>query len=132
MHLVHAVASAPSELQVALTEDIIENLVNEHREALEKLAEARRATASLGPPTVEVGDPRDTIVGTAQKLGIDLIVRIATRIVADEDHLILISDRGPAQLTYGFSLISPLLSILKTYESGHSPLDPVIHPPVLA
>ena len=74
VHLVHAVASPPSALQVALTEDILENLVNEHREALDKLAEARRATASFGPSTVEVGDPRDTIVGAAQALSADLIV----------------------------------------------------------
>jgi nucleotide-binding universal stress UspA family protein len=74
VHLVHALASPPSALQVALTEDILENLVNEHQEALEKLAAPRRATVSFGPPVVEVGDPRDTIVGTAKGLGIDLIV----------------------------------------------------------
>lgn len=74
VHLVHALASPPSALQVALTEDILENLVNEQQEALEKLAEPRRATASFGQPTVEVGDPRDTIVETARKLGIDMIV----------------------------------------------------------
>lgn len=74
VHLVHAIASPPTALQVALTEEILENLVNEHREALDKLAEARRGIASFGATTVEVGDPRDTIVGAAQALGADLIV----------------------------------------------------------
>jgi len=74
VHLVHAIASPPTALQVALTEEILENLVKEHREALDKLAEARRGIASFGATTVEVGDPRDTIVEAAQKLGADLIV----------------------------------------------------------
>lgn len=74
VHLVHAIASPPSALQVALTEDILENLVKEHREELDKLAQARRGVASFGAATVEVGDPRDTIVEAAQKLGADLIV----------------------------------------------------------
>jgi universal stress protein A len=74
VHLVHAVAAPPAPLQVALTKDMISNLVMEHREALEKLAEPRRANVQLGPGTVEVGDPRDTIVATAQSLRADLIV----------------------------------------------------------
>jgi len=74
VHLVHAVTSPPSALQVALTEDIIENLVKEHREALDKLANGRRALASFGAATVDVGDPRDLIVATAETLGADLIV----------------------------------------------------------
>lgn len=74
VHLVHAVVSPPSALQVALTEDIIENIVKEHREALDKLAAARAGRASFGAPTVEVGDPRDTIVATAEALSADLIV----------------------------------------------------------
>jgi nucleotide-binding universal stress UspA family protein len=73
VHLVHAVATAPAPLQVALTKDMVTNLVKEHREALEKLAE-RRAHVQFGPGTVEVGDPRDTIVNTAQSLRADLIV----------------------------------------------------------
>jgi universal stress protein A len=74
VRLVHAFASPPSGLRVALTEDTLENLVKEHREALGRLAEARRGTASFGEPIVEVGDPRDAIVATAEKLGADLIV----------------------------------------------------------
>jgi universal stress protein A len=72
--LVHAVSSPPSALQVALSEDILENLVKEHREALDKIAGERRALASFGEVTIEVGDPRDAIVGTARALGADLIV----------------------------------------------------------
>src|SRR5262245_56730486 len=74
VHLVHALASPPSALQVALTEDILENLVSENRDALEKLAASRRVLATFGEPTVEVGDPRDAILDTARALGVDLIV----------------------------------------------------------
>ncbi len=74
VRLVHAVASPPTGLQVALSEGILENLVREHRQALEKLADARRGGASFGAGTVEVGDPRDTIVGTAEAVKADLIV----------------------------------------------------------
>jgi universal stress protein A len=74
VHLVHAVASPPSGLQVALTEDILENLVKEHRDALEKLAAPRRQAATFGEVTVEVGDPRDTIIAAADALRADLIV----------------------------------------------------------
>jgi nucleotide-binding universal stress UspA family protein len=74
VHLVHALVSPPSVLQVALTEDIIENLVKGHVEALETLVRARQGTASFGEVTVEVGDPRDTIVATAKTIDADLIV----------------------------------------------------------
>lgn len=74
VRLVHALASPPTGLQVALSEEILENMVAEHREAVDKLASARRDLASIGDSIVEVGDPRDTIVGTAESLGVDLIV----------------------------------------------------------
>jgi nucleotide-binding universal stress UspA family protein len=74
VRLVHAIASPPSALQTALTEDILENLVNEHREALDKLAAPRRAAASFGEGIVEIGDPRDTIVDAAGAIGAELIV----------------------------------------------------------
>ena len=74
VRMVHAFASPPSALRIALTEDILENLVNEHKAGLGKLAAARSGSASFGEPIVEVGDPRDAIVQTAEKLGADLIV----------------------------------------------------------
>lgn len=74
IRLVHAVPTPPTTLQVALSEDVLVKLVREHSEALEKLAEPRRAVASFGEASVEVGDPRDTIVRTAKELGADLIV----------------------------------------------------------
>ena len=74
VHLVHAMTSAPPALQVALSEDIIENLVKGHREALEQMAAARLGGASFGKATVDVGDPRDLIVATAKEVGADLIV----------------------------------------------------------
>jgi universal stress protein A len=76
VRLVHAVAAPPVGLQVALSEEILENLVTEHREALDKLVGARRGsvTASFGEVTVEVGDPRDTIIRTTEAVKADLIV----------------------------------------------------------
>jgi universal stress protein A len=74
LRLVHAFAAPPKGLQVALSESILENLVKEHHDALEKLADARRERASFGEHTVEVGDPRDTILDTVKALGVDLIV----------------------------------------------------------
>jgi nucleotide-binding universal stress UspA family protein len=76
VRLVHAVATPPSGLQVALSEGILEGLVKEHREALDKLVAARQGsvTASFGAGTVEVGDPRDAIVATAAAVKADLIV----------------------------------------------------------
>jgi universal stress protein A len=74
VRLVHAVPMPPSALQVALPEEILEKLVAEHGEALEKLAVPRRASTSFGEPLIEVGDPRDMIVETARRLGVDLIV----------------------------------------------------------
>ena len=73
VHMVHAIATLPSALQTALTEDMIQNLVNAHTEALEKLA-ANRQGASFGKATVEVGDPRDVIAATVKKIDADLIV----------------------------------------------------------
>jgi len=74
VRLVHAISQLPSALQVALTEDIVENLVKEHRESLDRLAGARLGRASFGEATVEVGDPRDTIVTAAKAMSVDLIV----------------------------------------------------------
>lgn len=74
VRLVHAFAAPPKQLQVALSESILENLVKEHQEELEKLAGARRGRASFGEHTVEVGDPRDTILETVKALGVELIV----------------------------------------------------------
>ena len=74
VRLVHAVAAPPSTLQVALSEEVLVKLVREHHEALDRLAEPRRALASFGEASVEVGDPRDTIVKVAKELSVDLIV----------------------------------------------------------
>jgi universal stress protein A len=73
VRLVHALAAPPSALQVALTEDVLEGLIRDHREGLEKLAAARPG-ARFGEPVIEIGDPRDTIIDAAGKLGAELIV----------------------------------------------------------
>ena len=75
VRLIHAFSKPPSGLQVALSEGILENLVKEHRDELEKLAASRAGQVSFGEPVVEVGDPRDTILDTVKAVGADLIVR---------------------------------------------------------
>lgn len=74
IHLVHAVSAPPSALQVALTEQIIENLLSEDRAVLEKLMRSRGEAAAFGSSTVDIGDPRDLILNTAKTRGADLIV----------------------------------------------------------
>lgn len=76
VHVVHAVTSPPSALQVALSEEMIEGFLKEHREELEKLVEGRRAStgANIGGYSVEVGDPRDLIVNTAKEIGAEMII----------------------------------------------------------
>ena len=76
IHLLNVVAIPAlgvPELGVALTSTLIDQLVVENQTALEKLARSR-CTARLGRVLIKAGDPRDTIIHTAQELGIDLIV----------------------------------------------------------
>jgi nucleotide-binding universal stress UspA family protein len=62
------------ELGVAFTSTMIDTMVRENQEALEKLAERKRASASIGQVLLRTGDARDMICQTAQELGVDLIV----------------------------------------------------------
>jgi universal stress protein A len=74
VRLIHAFSKPPTGLQVALSEGILENLVKEHRDELEKLSAARAGQATFGEPVVEIGDPRDTIIDAAKEVSADLIV----------------------------------------------------------
>jgi nucleotide-binding universal stress UspA family protein len=61
------------ELGVALTASMIDELVLNNQDALDRLARTR-CTASLGQVMVRTGDARDVINETSKELGIDLII----------------------------------------------------------
>jgi len=62
------------ELGIALTSTMIDTMVRENQEALDKLAERKRAGALIGQVILRTGDARDMICQTAKDLGVDLIV----------------------------------------------------------
>ncbi|MCW5803608.1 MAG: universal stress protein [Deltaproteobacteria bacterium] len=74
VHLVNALGASLPELNIAMTDAMIEKLVVGHREALEKLADTRRARARIGSVLVMSGDARDVILEAAKTVGADLIV----------------------------------------------------------
>jgi nucleotide-binding universal stress UspA family protein len=61
------------EIGMAMTTTVIDQMVVESQEAIEKLARTR-CTAQLGQVLVRTGDARDVINQTAKELGVDLIV----------------------------------------------------------
>jgi nucleotide-binding universal stress UspA family protein len=62
------------ELGVALTSTMIETMVQNSQQSLDKLVAARKATTSFGEVLIKTGDPRDLILQTAEALAADLIV----------------------------------------------------------
>jgi nucleotide-binding universal stress UspA family protein len=62
------------ELGVALTSSVIDQIVKDNQEALEKLVSARKGQAKLAEPQLKTGDARDIILHAAEELGADLIV----------------------------------------------------------
>jgi universal stress protein A len=62
------------ELGIALTSTMIDSMVRDNQEALEKLGESKRHLAHLGQLLLRTGDARDSIVQVAKELGADLIV----------------------------------------------------------
>jgi nucleotide-binding universal stress UspA family protein len=76
IHLLNVIsipALGVPELGVALTATMIDELVVNNQDALDRLARTR-CTANLGQVMVRTGDARDVINATAQELGIDLII----------------------------------------------------------
>jgi len=77
VHLVHAI-SVPElgvpELGVALASTMIESLVRNGQNALDRLVERHPDRACLGEAVLRVGDPRDVVLAVAGELAIDLIV----------------------------------------------------------
>ncbi|HSD89391.1 MAG TPA: universal stress protein [Kofleriaceae bacterium] len=62
------------ELGIGLTSTLVDTLVRENEEALEKLADRKRAGALIGQVLLRTGDARDMICQTAKELGVDLVV----------------------------------------------------------
>ena len=62
------------ELGIALTSTMIDSMVHDNQEALDKLADAKCANATVGSRLLRTGDARDTILQVAKEIGADLIV----------------------------------------------------------
>jgi glycine betaine transporter len=76
IHLLNVIsipALGVPELGLALTSTMIDQLVVENQDSIDRLAQTR-CTAPLGRVLVRTGDARDVINQTARELGVDLIV----------------------------------------------------------
>ena len=62
------------ELGMAMTESLLQQMREESRRGLEKLAEARRTSGVIGHLLLRTGDARDIIPRAAVEIGADLIV----------------------------------------------------------
>ncbi|MGE5180790.1 MAG: universal stress protein [Acidobacteriota bacterium] len=62
------------ELGVALTSSVIDSLIRDNQQALQKLAAAKRGDVVIGEVLLRTGDARDVINQTAKDLSCDLIV----------------------------------------------------------
>ncbi|HEX5062197.1 MAG TPA: universal stress protein [Kofleriaceae bacterium] len=77
VHLLHVIGIPTlgvPELGVALTSTVIDSMVRENQEALERLVDRKRTMATFGAPLLRTGDARDLINQTAKELTADLIV----------------------------------------------------------
>lgn len=77
VHLLNVIgipALGVPELGVALTSTMIDSMVRDNEVALEKVADAKRSSATIGEVLLRTGDARDVINQTAKELGADLIV----------------------------------------------------------
>ncbi|HET7499629.1 MAG TPA: universal stress protein [Kofleriaceae bacterium] len=76
IHLLNVItvpALGVPELGLALTSTMIDQMVVDSQQAIDRLARTR-CTAELGQVMVRTGDARDVINQTAKELGVDLIV----------------------------------------------------------
>jgi universal stress protein A len=76
IHLLNVIsipALGVPELGLALTSTMIDQLVVDNQDAIDRLARTR-CTAQLGRVLIRTGDARDVINQTAAELGVDLIV----------------------------------------------------------
>jgi nucleotide-binding universal stress UspA family protein len=77
VHIVNVIgipALGVPELGLALTSTMIDSILMENQNALDKLVAARRDKATIGQVLLKTGDAKDTINQTAKELGADLLV----------------------------------------------------------
>lgn len=74
VYIVNALGAASPELGLSVSYAMIESVLKGHQEAVEKLADKRRAHVAMGAPIAKLGDARDVILETADALDADLIV----------------------------------------------------------
>jgi nucleotide-binding universal stress UspA family protein len=74
VHIMNSLGAGLPELNVALTESMIDNLIRGHQTALQKVADPRRPLVNIGKVVVKSGDARDSILESAREVDADLIV----------------------------------------------------------
>ena len=74
VHVIGVPALGVPELGVALTSTVIDTLVRDGQDALDKLVSSRRDKARFGDPVLRTGDARDVILHAAEEVRADLIV----------------------------------------------------------
>jgi len=76
IHIVHAVGAQlfGTEVGLTVTQQTIDQIVEQHRVALDGMVAERAGQAAFGPVSIEVGDARSIIAATAERLRADLIV----------------------------------------------------------
>jgi universal stress protein A len=77
VHLLNVVGIAPMgipEVGVTVTAPLIDDMVAGNQGALDKLAQARRHTGTIGNVMLRTGDARDLILRTCEEINADLIV----------------------------------------------------------
>lgn len=76
IHLVNAIGlqAIGIEYGITLAQEVIDAMLRDNRAALERLVAARAGKAAFAPSQLEIGDPRNVIVGFAEKLHADLLV----------------------------------------------------------
>ncbi len=77
IHLLNVIgipALGVPELGVALTSSVIDSIVRDNQNALDRIAAAHRARVPIGEVLLRTGDAREIINDTAKALGVDLIV----------------------------------------------------------
>ena len=77
IHLLNVIgipALGVPELGVAVTASVIDSLIQDNQNALDRLKESKKCSAEFGEVLLRTGDARDVINQTAKELGVDLIV----------------------------------------------------------
>jgi nucleotide-binding universal stress UspA family protein len=77
VHLLNVIgvpALGVPELGVALASSVIDQLVRDNQNALDRVADRKRGTVDIGDVMLRTGDARDIINQTAKELDVDLIV----------------------------------------------------------